>query len=268
MSVLSIARCHRAGWSSMRGTMLSVPTSGRRVATVAFAPPLWANVFLRMFELAARSRNRAATAAIRVYGRVTAFPKRRPFATNLALSFGAAGAGDYLAQQAEGATQLDARRTAFLCAFGLWTGCLHWHLYINVFGKLFPQALPFANKSLKEKFADRAGQRELVGQVALDTAVWMPAFYFPLFYTFKVLLHTDHSNTKQLIDLPTAAIEKYSTTLLEDNLASCAVWIPGDFLCFMVPVWLRMPTGVMLNFIWNSLLSLMRNGSQHTEEMS
>merc|ERR1719198_2426255 len=85
------------------------------------------------------------------------FPKRRPFATNLGLSFVVAGLSDYMAQTAEGNQKLDKRRIATLSMFGVSMGFLHWHLYVTIFARLFPRAVTFANLKWAEKVADKAG---------------------------------------------------------------------------------------------------------------
>lgn len=238
--------------------------AGRAFASTAVARRL-------SFGKLSRQDSRAASSAAGPLGWpfFISYMKRRPFATNVILSFSAAWAGDYAAQRAEGATELDLRRSLLLSSMGLWMGVCNWHVYINVFARLFPRALTFANQGWAAKLADSAGQRDLVKQVVVDLAVYMPFFYFPMFYAFKVVLQGGALDAgHSLWNLPAAALGRYRETFFEDNAACCAVWVPGDIFCFVVPMWLRMPAGFIVNFIWNGLLSNLRGHGQLSDEPS
>lgn len=187
-----------------------------------------------------------------LWGAVVTFPKRRPFATNLLLSSTLMPIADYNVQCLEG-KKWDVRRTALFCAFGVYSGISWWLVYISLFRRIFPNAIRFANLPWAEKLKDGAGQLELVGQIAFDVLVYVPFFYFPGFYLFKAGLQGETL---------AGGMGLYRSNFVEDNLASFVIWIPGDFLCFTVPAWLRLPMSHVLSFSWNTLLSWMRGSAE------
>ena len=64
------------------------------------------------------------------------------------------------------------------------------YLYqINVFSKIFPNMAKFAEQTWKQKLADKAGLKSLVGQVALDVSVLL-SVYLPVFYVLKASVFT------------------------------------------------------------------------------
>jgi len=186
---------------------------------------------------------------------IRTFPKRRPFATNIGLSLFVSGASDVMAQRTEGNSELDIRRIITFSSFGLFMGVLHWHLYMTLYARLFPGGAIFANMSVAQKLKDKAGQRDVLKQIVADLAVWMPFFYFPIFYSFKTLQNNPEIDLEAV---PSLAMRMYRETWFWDNTASLGVWIPGDIVSFTVPVWLRMPVCLSISFVWQALLSMTR----------
>ena len=60
----------------------------------------------------------------------------------------------------------------------------HW-LYVNAFGRAFPNAAIFAAAPWSAKLRDAAGLRNLAAQVGIDQFVYHPFCYFPVFYTSR-----------------------------------------------------------------------------------
>jgi len=235
------------GWVGARSTL----RNGERVHQTQpfFATRLFSNTALSQSRRVALTR----TPVSAIWTAVRTFPKRRPFATNIGLSLVVSGASDVMAQRAEGSNRLDIRRAATFSSFGMLMGVLHWHLYMTIFARLFPGAATFASLSLSQKLADKAGQWALLKQVATDLALWMPFVYFPIFYCFKTIQTNPEMDCATV---PWVALQKYRETWFQDNSASLGVWIPGDIVTFIVPVWLRMPVCLSISFVWQGLLSL------------
>ena len=45
-----------------------------------------------------------------------------------------------------------------------------------------------------------------------------------------------------------------------------ATWIPGDFIIYAVPMWLRLPTNHALSFLWTCYLSFLRGDANDEDE--
>lgn len=187
-----------------------------------------------------------------VWGAIKTFPKRRPFAFNFLLSGSMMPLADYFIQKSQGG-KVDWRRNAFFCLFGLYNGTMWWVVYVNMFSKLFPKAITFSNLTWAGKLADKAGQRQLLGQVIADVFVYTPLVYFPVFYIFKTQLQGE---------APIAALDRVKDNFVEDNTASICFNGPMDLAVFAAPVWLRMPLTHGYAFFWNLLLSWKRGNFQ------
>lgn len=213
----------------------------------------------RLFSNVALAQSRRVTPAMlptsSMWKAIRSFPKRRPFATNIGLSLIVSGASDVVAQRAEGNNKLDVRRMITFSSFGLFMGVLHWHLYMTLYARLFPGGATFANLSMRQKLSDKSGQCDVIKQVVADLAVWMPFFYFPIFYSFKTVQNNPEID---FAAVPSSAMQMYRETWFQDNTASLGVWIPGDIVSFTVPVWLRMPVCLSISFAWQALLSMTR----------
>lgn len=154
----------------------------------------------------------------------------------------------------------DLRRTAFFGVFGgLYCGAFGYFLYIRVFARLCPSSIRFANLSWREKLKDRAGQKDVLRQVALDNFVTTPFMFMPVFYSMRELFQGDG------LAAPSSACQralgKYSENFLADNKLGVSVWIPGGLIGFALPAWLRMPFFQSCNYIFTAGVSFLR-GSQ------
>uniref|UniRef100_A0A7S0FQM0 Uncharacterized protein n=1 Tax=Pyrodinium bahamense TaxID=73915 RepID=A0A7S0FQM0_9DINO len=192
-----------------------------------------------------------------LWGLLRTFPKRKPFATNLALSTSVAVVADYAVQRMEG-RGWDKKRSCLFFAFGLINGAALWWIYITVFGRIFPSAIRFANKSWAEKVRDLPGQLDVVKQSMCDLLVYAPLGYFPLFYLFKAIIQDEGSPTECVVH----ASLHYRQNALQDVTRSLICWVPGNILCFSVPAWLRLPLTHAWCFGWNMVMSWSRAGSR------
>eukprot|EP00927_Polykrikos_kofoidii_P061357 TRINITY_DN56193_c0_g1_i1.p1 TRINITY_DN56193_c0_g1~~TRINITY_DN56193_c0_g1_i1.p1 ORF type:complete len:248 (+),score=20.67 TRINITY_DN56193_c0_g1_i1:53-796(+) len=199
--------------------------------------------------------------------RALAWPRRHPFATNVVLAAAKACLADLIVQFSEGGSKLDARRNAVFSCFGCAHGILQWFLYVRLFSYLFPNAVRFANLSWAEKLKDRAGQRDLLKQIALDNFGHNTFLYFPLFYTVKEAIQGTALEDQSPMDIARSARQKYLQNCVSDNLSVWAVWFPGDIVVYSVPMWLRMPSSHAISLAWTMLLSVMRGGEpQHDHQ--
>eukprot|EP00928_Gymnodinium_smaydae_P068497 TRINITY_DN51650_c0_g1_i1.p2 TRINITY_DN51650_c0_g1~~TRINITY_DN51650_c0_g1_i1.p2 ORF type:complete len:266 (-),score=18.44 TRINITY_DN51650_c0_g1_i1:134-931(-) len=196
-----------------------------------------------------------------VWEQITTFPKRRPFVTNVILATVKTSAADLVIQTAEGRSEYDWRRNGLFTAFGFFMlGGVQWVVYVNIFTKVCPNAIRFANAPWKEKLKDRAGQIDLAKQVFLDNFVYQPFLYFPVFYTFKEAIQGGDGITLTM-DTVKSAMSKYYNNFVVDVLAMAAVYVPGDVLVYSVPIWMRLPLNHAVSFGWTMILSVMRGSN-------
>ena len=162
---------------------------------------------------------------------------------------------DYLVQRyIEKKEEISWSRNAVFAAFGcFYLGGLQWFIYVDVFKRLWPGMATFANQTLREKLANPAGMRALLGQVAFDNFVHYPLIYFPFFYCFKEGIQGVGG-----VEAVPVGLTKYATNAVEDNLSMWALWIPGDLLVYAVPLWMRLPLNHGFSFIWTCYLSFLR----------
>lgn len=193
------------------------------------------------------------------------FAKTRPLSTQVFLSTGLAAIGDYHMQKTvEKRDRLDLRRSAVFVGFGIFNGLLSYYVYVTCMSRLFPAATAFAEKSWAAKVSDVAGLRDLTKQCAVDLFVYTPLVYFPIFYTFKAAFQGDEFpsewNRETFTRAPAVAANMYLKNGFDDMKLNLSVWIPGDVVCFAVPLWLRMPACHMFNLAWICFLSGSRGG--------
>merc|ERR1712217_514084 len=141
---------------------------------------------------------------------------------------------------------------AFL-GFGVYNGIMQWFVYVSLFSRIFPGAIPFANMSWRKKLHNRDGALQLVGQCVLDLAVYVPIIYFPVFYLFRGFFYGESRED---------SLSRYWANVKVDNVANWAFWLPGDILCFGAPAWARLPISHVEGFVWNNILSWLRGGVQ------
>ena len=156
-------------------------------------------------------------------------------------------------------------------SFGLFNGLLSYYVYVTLMSRFFPAATAFAEKAWVAKLRDGPGFRDLIKQCSVDLFLYTPLVYFPIFYTFKAAFQSDtsmHWDREVFSRAPGVASQMYRKNMVEDMKLNLSIWIPGDAVCFCVPLWLRMPACHMFNLTWFCFLSGSRGGelAQATRE--
>eukprot|EP00927_Polykrikos_kofoidii_P014595 TRINITY_DN1641_c0_g1_i2.p1 TRINITY_DN1641_c0_g1~~TRINITY_DN1641_c0_g1_i2.p1 ORF type:complete len:261 (-),score=35.10 TRINITY_DN1641_c0_g1_i2:49-831(-) len=192
-----------------------------------------------------------------LWGAITTFPKRKPYATNIIIATVKTSAADLVIQTAEGKDSIDWKRNAVFTTFGfIYLGALQWFIYVTAFSRLCPNAIKFANMPWAEKLKFRAGQIDLLKQTALDNFVHYTFIYFPVFYMFKESIQGE--SNKSFVDTVGSALNKYKSNFMQDNMAMWALWVPFDLIIYAVPIWMRLPLNHGVSFVWTCILSWMR----------
>mmetsp|Transcript_31519 Transcript_31519/g.57937 ORF Transcript_31519/g.57937 Transcript_31519/m.57937 type:complete len:321 (+) Transcript_31519:149-1111(+) len=196
---------------------------------------------------------------------VLTFPERRPRTFNVIMATFKTWLADLIVQfgqvKTHGAAGVDWRRSACFAAFGfLYVGVMQWFFYVTIFTVLCPHAIEFANASWEVKLHDHDGRIDLVKQVCYDNFLLQAFVYFPVFYTLKELMQMGLAGALKTNVFRTA-LSKYKENILQDNLTSCAVWLPLDFVVFAAPIYMRLPLDHMVSFLWTMLLSFARGGT-------
>jgi len=111
--------------------------------------------------------------------------------------------------------------------------------------------------------ATPAGALILAKQVCLDNFCYTPFVYFPVFYLSQTVIQGDAvcSGTEPY-KVAEDALQQYGQNVFVDNAFTAAVFIPGDVLVFLMPVWLRMPVLHSFNFTYAALLSSIRGSKE------
>mmetsp|Transcript_27870 Transcript_27870/g.49432 ORF Transcript_27870/g.49432 Transcript_27870/m.49432 type:complete len:261 (+) Transcript_27870:19-801(+) len=193
-------------------------------------------------------RTSAALQGTRTWHYVLSFPKRHMFATNMLVSATLTPASDFMVQKHQGLPVDECRLRGFFF-FGIVQGVTSWLVYVSCFIRCFPLATRLASLPLREKFKDLAGLRQLCWQIVLDLAVYVPFVHFPAFYCVQGTLRGETSTT---------SLSRWWKNLPEDAAGGAMFWLPLDVLCFMVPMWLRMPVGYFSTFWYAALISVFR----------
>jgi len=195
-----------------------------------------------------------------VWGAITTFPKRQPYATNIIVATVKTSLADIAVQKAQNPDKdIDWKRNGVFTMFGFaYLGIAQWFVYVTVFTRLCPNAIRFSNLSWADKLKDRAGQIDLVKQTLLDNFVHYTFIYFPVFYTFKELIQADQAGSENQDGLFSRAMQKYWKNSVQDNLAIWALWIPLDLAIYAAPVWMRLPLNHSVSLLWTMILSSMR----------
>merc|ERR1719230_934840 len=130
-----------------------------------------------------------------MWGWLTTFPKRQPFATNIIVATAKTSLADLIVQKGEGKSEIDWKRNGVFTAFGFaYLGVAQWFIYVSLFTRLCPNAIRFSNLTWAEKLKDKAGQIDLVKQTCYDNFVHYTFIYYPVFYTFKELIQSQDQN--------------------------------------------------------------------------
>ena len=193
--------------------------------------------------------------------RVLWFPRTFPFTFQALFATGKTAISDLVVQKViEKKEEIDWKRNAVFAAFGFgYLGLAQWFFYVTCMKRLFPKMGEFASKPLREKLKDGPGLRALVGQVGFDNFVVTPFFYFPFFYVFKQSIQGDLDlSNMDWGGIGADAWAKYRKNMYEDWAAMWSLWVPGDFIIYAIPVWMRLPANHMLSLVWTMILSYFR----------
>jgi len=195
---------------------------------------------------------------------VLTFPKRKPFAFAIGLNAVVCVGADWFCQlyeeTKENERKADWRRSCVFFCFGAMQGALSYYVYLNVFSKLCPHSIRFSNSPWSQKLMDKAGQRDLWKQVALDSFAYVPFLYFPNFYMIRSFLYnnTEEGSSPDVVSACSAGLGNYKRTFLEDNFLSSMCWLPADAVIFCCKPWLRLPLSISVNLFWATFLSSLR----------
>lgn len=197
-----------------------------------------------------------------LWGQITTFPKRRPYATNIMVATVKTSLADILVQGMEGGNDIDWSRNAVFTAFGcFYLGAVQWFVYVTLFSRACPNAIRFANMPWAEKVKFRAGQIDLVKQTFLDNFVHYTFLYFPVFYTFKEFIQgkpKEEGQSRSPMEIVQSALGKYQKNFMADNMAIWSLWIPCDLIIYAIPIWMRLPVNHAVSLAWTMILSWMR----------
>jgi len=186
--------------------------------------------------------------------------QKHKFLTTTAVASSVMTVADFNAQMLEGGG-LDWRRSGLFFFFGLFNGAVFvFATYGKLMPWLFPRSLDFAGKSFASQRLDTVGQRSVLGQVAVVNGIIIPFGFFPSFYLFKeAVLQILHSSEPFCPErLFEGAWARFTKGFVIDNLWNLAVYIPGDTLCFTMPVWVRLPLANAISFTFNTGFSCLR----------
>ncbi len=186
------------------------------------------------------------------------FPRTFPFTFQALFATGKTAISDLVVQKViEKKEEIDWKRNAVFAAFGFgYLGLAQWFFYVTCMKRLFPKMGEFASKPLREKLKDGPGLRALVGQVGFDNFVVTPFFYFPFFYVFKQSIQGDLDlSNMDWGGIGADAWAKYRKNMYEDWAAMWSLWVPGDFIIYAIPVWMRLPANHLLSLVWTMILS-------------
>lgn len=201
-----------------------------------------------------------------IWGAITTFPKRQPFATNVIVATVKTSVADLIVQKAEGKEKIDWQRNGAFTAFGFaYLGFVQWFIYVTLFTRLCPHAIRFANLSWAEKLKDRAGQLDLVKQTCLDNFVHYTFVYFPVFYVIKEGINTVTAAPEAAAPaepLVSRALAKYWRNAVQDNLYMWGLWVPFDLIIYAVPIWMRLPLNHGVSLAWTMILSALRGSEK------
>lgn len=147
--------------------------------------------------------------------------------------------------------EVDMRRTTIFALYGLiYLGLVQYGIYSVLFPRLFPLAQSFAALPLAEKLVDRAGQRTVLMQVALDQGIHWPMIAIPFFHLFKGLGEERG---------PIHSLRCCRAVWLSDIKACWAVWVPACLLNFsLMPVDMRVHFAAFISFGYTCLVSWRR----------
>eukprot|EP00930_Biecheleria_cincta_P080143 TRINITY_DN68220_c0_g1_i1.p1 TRINITY_DN68220_c0_g1~~TRINITY_DN68220_c0_g1_i1.p1 ORF type:complete len:222 (+),score=33.21 TRINITY_DN68220_c0_g1_i1:47-712(+) len=192
---------------------------------------------------------------------VAGFGKKHPVIFGCSISALKTSSSDFVAQTVvEKKDRVDWRRNSVFFAWGLfYLGGVQYFIYVRLFAqRFFPGTAAFAAKPIREKIADKAGQKAVMQQVFLDQFVHHPFLLFPAFYQVKEFIEGGK---------PEDAFRKYRKNCLEDCAVCWSIWVPAFALNFsFCPVWMRVPFVAVVSFGFTIILSCMRGAQESLPE--
>lgn len=101
--------------------------------------------------------------------RLKSIPIKYPFYFGVGLSCFKTSASDLLVQKVvEQRETIDWRRNSAFAAFGFfYLGGVQYSIYVNLFGRMFPNAAKFAKLPIRDKIKDVKGMFQLGAQVSV-----------------------------------------------------------------------------------------------------
>mmetsp|Transcript_20334 Transcript_20334/g.26351 ORF Transcript_20334/g.26351 Transcript_20334/m.26351 type:complete len:197 (-) Transcript_20334:114-704(-) len=183
-------------------------------------------------------------------------PRTYPFSFSLILTSAKTGAADYMTQiYIEKRETLDIKRNVAFWVFGAWfLGGVQYYFYCNIYKAWFPRAESFALLPLREKLKDKAGQSQVVQQVAIDMLLFEPFVYFPCFYQNKIRIQGGTGRD---------AWNAYVRNVQADVIEFWKYGIPAFTFNFtFCPMYLRIPFIALYSFGWTAYLSFLRGAER------
>ena len=98
--------------------------------------------------------------------------------------------------------------------------------------------------------------------MALDNSVLITV-YLPVFYVLKSLVFTGGTDPVHIVK---TGLTNLKQNWARDALVQTRLWIPLDFLCFSVPLYLRLPLRHVLSFFWTAYFSFLRGANKQTTQ--
>eukprot|EP00929_Paragymnodinium_shiwhaense_P042240 TRINITY_DN21886_c0_g1_i2.p2 TRINITY_DN21886_c0_g1~~TRINITY_DN21886_c0_g1_i2.p2 ORF type:complete len:203 (+),score=38.49 TRINITY_DN21886_c0_g1_i2:128-736(+) len=172
---------------------------------------------------------------------------RAPLATRVVTGSALAVAGDVTAQTIERSrcpADFDMRRTLSFGGLGIWWTGMFQHNWLPFLARCFPGTglQPVLTKMCLTQFGANAG------------------FYVPAFYLWNGKLRHGSSNDEIWAKLEA----EYWDTCLK----MWSIWMPSNLVMFVyVPVSMQVLWIAGVNFLWNTLISLMYNADQVKAEV-
>ena len=180
-------------------------------------------------------------------------------ANNLLIATAKTASADFMAQTViaqQPVSEVDLSRTLLFCMYGLfYLGAFQYWYQVNVFKKLF-DVDKFTNLTLEEKIKDIPGLKSLAGQISIDL-LFILFVNLPTFYILKGVIFSGSSDPSIWVS---SGLNTYQASLLKDAADVLSVWFPADFVCFSVPLYLRLPVRHAVSFFWTTYLSFSRGG--------
>jgi len=165
---------------------------------------------------------------------------------------------DALVQTSSGSSlaDIDWRRVSVFASFGAcFVGAWQYMLFTVWMQRLVPMT-SFVRKPLVEKLKDPHGLRGVAAYVMVENAFNQPFAHFPVLYAMKHAIEHSSADATACVQ---AGVERARGSFIEDNLASCAVWVPATLInALFVPPWARVPVMSAMGAGWTCFMSWRR----------